>query len=393
LAIACSAAVPAVAEREGSLFFATPPGDARPTADVLAQAEIEGQDTAQTAAEDAATSEAARLAEEAEAALAACLETAGAPSAQVPISETAQRVAFEALRAALPACRVAVELSPEAGGPLYHLATAAQAQGDHRAAQALYRRAAEAGIGAAYTRLGDYANFGIGPVRTDLEAAVAAYRAAADLGDPAGMATLAFMYRLGRGVSRDPARMIALFEQAAAAGYHFAQLNLGRIYLTGEGVPGNADAALGVPDPRAAVPLLTAAARSGNLEAARDLAVLYAEGAEGVSPNPSLRFRWTDRAARSGHPEAIAARAYLLEQGIGTPRDPEAAAAGYIEALETGEIRPEALRDAGGDTPPRWDRDTAMAFQRLLQARGLYNGAIDGIVGGGTLAGARALAD
>ncbi|WP_284265389.1 tetratricopeptide repeat protein, partial [Roseicyclus amphidinii] len=315
------------------------------------------------------------------------------PSAAVPVSEAAQRAVFDRLRAALPLCEEAATLAPEAGGPLFHLATVEQARGAHRDAVALYERSAEAGVGAAHTRLGDYYNFGIGPIRADIDRAVGAYRAAVAAGDPAGMATLAFMHRLGRGVPRDAAEMLRLFEAAADEGYHFAQANLAQIYLTGEGVPGNADPALGVPDPRAAVPLFAAAARGGNLDAALALARLYSEGAEGVPPNPASRLRWTRVAAEAGLPSAIAALAYLTEQGIGRPADPVAAAQGYIAALETGEVSLEALRAAGGPRPPFWDRQTAIEFQLILRERGLYRGPIDGLVGPGTLGGARAVAD
>jgi hypothetical protein len=41
---------------------------------------------------------------------------------------------------------------------------------------------------------------------------------------------------------------------------------------------------------------------------------------------------------------------------------------------------------------PPWDRETALAFQRILQERGLYLGALDAQVGPGTLGAARALA-
>jgi hypothetical protein len=343
--------------------------------------------------------EIARLAEEraarqaAEAAVTACMEAAGPVSAAVPVSEAAQQALFDRLREAMPLCQEAVALAPEAGGPLFHMATIAQARGAHRDAVALYERAAAAGEGAAHTRLGDYRNFGIGPIRADVDRAVASYRAAVEAGDPAGMATLAFMHRLGRGVPRDAAEMIRLFRAAADAGYHFAQANLGQVYLTGEGVPGGVDADLGVPDARAAVPLFAAAARAGNMDAALALARLYAEGAEGVLPNAASRLRWTRSAAEAGHPPAIAALAYLREQGIGAPADPVAAAQGYVAALETGAVAPEELRAAGGPRPPAWDRQTAVEFQLILQARGLYAGPIDGIVGPGTLGGARGIAN
>ena len=92
-------------------------------------------------------------------------------------------------------------------------------------------------------------------------------------------------------------------------------------------------------------------------------------------------------------PRQSAALAYLREQGIGGPADPVAAAQGYIAALDTGGVDPGDLRAAGGARPPAWDRQTAIEFQLILQARGVYNGAIDGIVGPGTLGGAQALAD
>ena len=48
--------------------------------------------------------------------------------------------------------------------------------------------------------------------------------------------------------------------------------------------------------------------------------------------------------------------------------------------------------EVGGRVPP-WDDATARAFQVILQERGLYRGAIDGIIGPGSRAGAAALDD
>ena len=385
-------------------FFSSSPSAFRPFCLICALAIAPGLPvSAQTATDDAAAAQAdaearravvaAEIAREAQAAVDACMETVGPPSAEVPVSAAAQAASFDRLRAGFAFCQEAAALAPEAGGPLYHLGTVAQARGQHREAMALYERAAAAGVGPAHTRLGDYYNFGIGGVRADVDRALTAYRAATDLDDAAGMTTLAFMYRLGRGVARSSGDMIALFQAAADQGYHFAKFNLGQTYLTGEGVPGGADPALGIPNPRAAVPYLAQAARAGNMEAAWVLAGVYADGAGGVAPNAPSRLRWTRVAAQAGHPPAIAALAYLLEQGIGAPKDPRAAALGYIAALETGAVAADALRAAGGTRPPGWDRQTAIEFQLILQERGLYLGAIDGIVGPGTLGAARAVAN
>lgn len=320
-----------------------------------------------------------------------CVEIAGAPSAQVPISEEAQSAHFAALRDALGDCTLAVELNPKAGEPLFHLATIAQARARHREAIILYQRAADEGIGPAHTRLGDYYNFAIGPIRANIDRAIDHYRDAVAAEDPAGTATLAFMYRLGRGVPRDSAEMVRLFQMAADQGYHFAQYQLANTLLNGEGIPGEASPDLDIPNARAAVPLFAAAARQGNLQAALDLAQIYARGADGVPADAPSQFRWTDLAATVGFPAAIAARAYLLERGIGTALDSKRAAAEYVRALETGEVDINNLRDAGGGRPPEWESATARAFQVILQERGLYEGPIDGLVGRGTLAGAASL--
>ena len=116
------------------------------------------------------------------------------------------------------------------------------------------------------------------------------------------------------------------------------------------------------------------------------LADLYAGNIEGLIQSDEDRFRWTERAANTGDADAIAALAFLIERGTGTPYDPALAAQTYIRSLEEG-VSVNDLRPAG----QRWDRDTAIAFQQILIDRGLYNGALDGIVGAGTLAGAQAL--
>lgn len=376
-------------------------------AETIARVEAEAARLVEEArlAEEARVAEAARLAEaeaaaaraeeaaRAQAALAQCIEIAGEPSAENYPSEEAQGAALSALRDALPACRAAADALPEEGAPIYHLATAAQAAGRHRRAVPLYERAAEAGVPAAMTRLGDYHNFGLRPVREDAEQAVAYYRQAAELGDPAGMATLAFMHRLGRGVDPDSAEMVRLMQMAADAGYPFAQFNLGQTYLRGEGVLGGVDEALGIPDARRAVPLLVAAANSGNIEAVQDLIELYSNGADGVEASDFLRGGWVEELAGTGNPAGIAARGFLYEQGIGRGANAELAAADYVTALESGEVNIGDMRGTIDGSVPPWERETALAFQTILRDRGLYNLTIDGDIGPGTRAAARGLSD
>ncbi len=346
---------------------------------------------AQSAFEALAAETAARA--EARVALETCVATAGAPSAENFLTEEAQAAALNALREALPSCRDAARALPDEAGPaFFHLATAAQASGRHRRAVPLYEQAAEAGVAPALTRLGDYHNFGLRPVREDAEQAVDFYRQAAEAGDPAGTATLAFMYRLGRGVEQSGADYLRLMEDAAEKGYPFAQQNLAQTYLTGEGVPRGEFEGLGLPNPRAAVPLLVGLATAGNAEAVQSLITLYSDGAEGVPASDFLRGGWVDTLAETGDPVGLAERGFLYEQGIGRPANAERAAADYVAALETGEIDIDTMRGTvSGQTPP-WDRDTAIAFQTILAERGFYTMRIDGDVGPGTRRAADALA-
>ncbi len=346
---------------------------------------------AQSAFEALAAESAARA--EAQAALDTCVSTAGEPSAENFATEEAQAAALDALREALPACRAAAEALPEEGAPFFHLATAAQASGRHRRAVPLYEQAAENGVAAALTRLGDYHNFGLRPVREDVDQAVEFYRQAADAGDPAGTATLAFMYRLGRGVDQSGAQYLRLMRDAAEADYPFAQQNLAETLLSGEGVPRGELDDLGLPAPREAVPLLVSLANAGDLEATQSLIELYSDGAGDVPPSDFLRGGWVDVLAGSGDPVGIAERGFLYEQGIGRPANAELAAADYVAALESGEVDIDTMRGTiDGQTPP-WDRDTAIAFQTILAERGLYTMRIDGDVGPGTRRAADGLAE
>lgn len=329
----------------------------------------------------------------AEAALAQCIQTAGHPDAGVPVSEEAQQEALRALTEAQSSCAKAVELLPAAGPALFHLATKAQVDARHAEAVDLYSRAAAAGVVQAETRLGDYYLLGIGPIHADIDRALAHYQTASEAGEAAAQTTLALMYGLGRGVPRDPAKMVSLMRQAADTGYHFAQMRLAQIYLGGGGLPEGAEPSLGIPDGAEAARLLRAAAEQGNVSAALALADLYTTEGSGLPPDPGERFHWTDFAAKHGEAKAIAARAFLQEQGIGTDHDPEAAAAGYVEALETGKVSIANLRGTVNGSSPLWDRPTAMALQVILRDRKLYFGPLDGYVGGGTLAGLRRLAE
>jgi len=241
---------------------------------------------------------------EAEGPAARCLAIAGLPDAGAPPGAGAQAAYLAALAEARPHC---AEAAAQGDGPaLYHLAMVLARDGAHAQAVEALQRAAEAGVAAALTRLGDYANFGTGPVAEDHAQAVAYYRAAAELGDLAAVTSLGFMHRYGRGVQRDAARMVALMQEAAEGGYHFAQYRLAQVYRRGDGIPGGADAALGIPDGGEAARLYRMAALQGNGFAALELAELYADDRFGVAANDAEQARWLTMAAEAGQAQALA---------------------------------------------------------------------------------------
>ena len=322
-------------------------------------------------------------------AAAMCHEIAGPPQSGAPVSRVAMSDYFNTLGQARAQCEAAVIGPDPDAQALFHLAVIMQREGVHDRALDLFEIAAEAGIGAAQTKLGDYYNFGIGPVREDHARAVRHYRRAAEAGDAPAQATLAIMHQLGRGVRKDFDRMVDLLQESADAGYHVAQFRLAETYMNPRSVPGALARRLGLPDPVKAAELYRMAADQGSADAQAALAKFH--DGDGVFDDPATRVKWLRHAAQQGDARALNALGFLYERGEGVAYDPQRAAGLYIEALETGDMRPEDLRGKVNDRWVRWDRDTALAFQTILQDRGVYYGALDAQVGPGTLAAARRL--
>lgn len=323
-------------------------------------------------------------------AAAMCHEIAGPPQSGAPVSREAMTDYFSTLGRARPHCEAAVIGPDPDAQALFHLAVIMQREGVHERAISLFEMAADADIAAAHTKLGDYHNFGIGPVREDHARAVERYRRAAEAGDTPAQSTLAIMYRIGRGVPKDFGRMLDLLQQSAEAGYHVSQFRLAETYMNPQSVPGSLARTLDLPDPVKAAEFYRMAAEQGSEDARAALAKFH-EG-DGVFDDPEVRMKWLRHAAQEGDAQAINALGFAHERGEGVAYDPVRAAALYIEALETGDLQPEDLRGKINGRWVYWDRQTALEFQAILRERGLYLGALDAQVGPGTLGAARQLA-
>ncbi|MGE0119620.1 MAG: SPOR domain-containing protein [Dongiaceae bacterium] len=107
-----------------------------------------------------------------------------------------------------------------------------------------------------------------------------------------------------------------------------AQLGLGALYESGQGVP--------APDLAQAVAWYRAAAAQGLPAAQNNLAILYADG-RGVPRNPVMAGELWQAAAAAGHPLAQFNLALAFERGVGVARDYYDAARWYAEAGNSGQ--------------------------------------------------------
>jgi len=168
-------------------------------------------------------------------------------------------------------------------------------------------------------------------------------RAKADAGDAEAQVTLAGMYAVGEGVTRDPAKAAKWRRKAAEQGNARAQCLLGLQYADGDGVKRNMTEAvywmgkaanqdlaeaqfdLGMwyahgEVPRKsiveAVELFRKAAAQGLPEAESELGNCYFEGV-GVPKNIPEGIKWTQKAAEHGHPGAQHALGLCYAKGKG----------------------------------------------------------------------------
>ena len=200
----------------------------------------------------------------------------------------------------------------------------------------------------------------------DLAEAVRLYRDASARGDLRAATSLGLLIEHGSGVPRDLPEAAALYEKAATGGLPDGAINLAVMLIKGEGVP---------QDVGRATRLLTRASEDGSAIATYNLGVLALNGVAGTATQAFDHFT---TAARLGEPLGYQAAALLLDQGLGRPRDPDAAA----DLL---------LRGVASDNGQAWSRiagdrvqvspDTLRAVQTRLQSAGFYDGEIDGLSG------------
>ncbi|HXP95543.1 MAG TPA: caspase family protein, partial [Telmatospirillum sp.] len=234
-----------------------------------------------------------------------CDSLAAAPNDPERIGAGVAPAAMDTRRA-IAACR-AVSGDPRSD---YLLGGAFEVAGQMDAAVAAYRRAADQNYGAAQTALGVLFDAGRG-VAADPAEAIRWYRKAAAQGSAAAQAALGAHYETGRGVGKDEAEAGRWYKKAADQGHAPAQAALGALYASGHGV-GHDDAE--------AVRWYRKAAEQGLAVAQTRLGEAYGEGA-GVGRDPAEAIRWYRKAAEQGDASAQGTLGVLYSMGQGVPHD------------------------------------------------------------------------
>lgn len=138
-------------------------------------------------------------------------------------------------------------------------------------------------------------------------------RQAALGGDGAAAYDLGMRAAEGRGMTRDPALAVKVFEQIAASGFAPAQYKLASLYEKGVGV---------TRDLAQAKLWYGRAADLGNARAMHNLAVIYAENpAAGGKPDFATASLWFKRAAELGVRDSQYNLAVLYARGMGVQQD------------------------------------------------------------------------
>jgi len=200
------------------------------------------------------------------------------------------------------------------------------------------------------------------------EKALQHIRLSADKGFVRAMTLLGYMYKVGRGVSRDDDEAARLFRKAADKGHAAAMAYLGGMYLQGHGVPR---------DDAEAVRWARKAEAEGDTVGMGLLGILYMRG-RGVPLNYGEAVRLFRKAADNGDSRAFYLLGGMYEAGSGVGQDSKIAASHVFRSLKKGNKY--AARQLAAK-PDGWSTVFYLELQRLLKEEGVYSGPLDGRFG------------
>lgn len=163
---------------------------------------------------------------------------------------------------------------------------------DYTKALEWYRKAADGGAPEGIYNVAVFQEVGMGAA-SDIQKAAEGFRKAADTGLPQAHYKLSTLYAEGRGVAKDEARAVEHLKKAAEAGHSVAANDMGVICL--HGLMGQKE------DGSTALTMFLKAADAGNLEAVKNIAVIFRDGI-GQPVNHTTALKWFLIAQKGGYP-------------------------------------------------------------------------------------------
>jgi len=200
-------------------------------------------------------------------------------------------------------------------------------------------------------------------------------------GEPEAETILALAYHSGVLLRNDESEALLLLHRAADQGFVAAEESLGIFSAAGIGMP--------QPNPGEALAWYRKAAQHGSVDAATNIATMYAT-ADGVPRDMDAAITWFRRAAEAGGATAQYNLALIYGRGDGVPRDDQKFLEWLVKAADQGVIP--ALLDLAYRYMHPQDRskpDIPAAIQRYQRAAELGDGPAQAMLGdifsGGTL--------
>lgn len=191
---------------------------------------------------------------------------------------------------------------------------------------ALVAGEAEKGNPQAMLQMGVLYERGIG-VPLNFGKALDWYRKAATAELAEGYYNVAVCYEIGMGTTVEPQRALANFEKAAAMGLGVASYKLAAMHFAGTGTAKNE---------AKAVSYLLQAANAGYAPAANEMGIVYLQGQYGQKQDNGQAMTMFTKAAELGNLEAIKNIAVLYKDGLGVSASPEKSLMWYLIAQKGG---------------------------------------------------------
>ena len=202
-------------------------------------------------------------------------------------------------------------------------------------------------------------------------------RAMADAGDNRAMLGLAYIRLNPDQDSYNPQEAVTYLTRAAEAGAADAQYELAKLYEKGLGVTA---------DPARALALYQQAAAQDFPDAVNDMGFIYYQGGLGLAADPARALDLFAQAADLRQPEAMFNYASLIDEGQVPGKGPGDVAGYLYSALRAGS---QDVLTQLTTRPDMFKEPARKALQKLLKERSFYDGPLDGDFGPGTQASIR----